>query len=577
MSISLSPHARHSFPLRTAFTLVELAVFMVILSMVAVNVVTMSDETSATAQSKGSKETLRKIEKALDLYFAANDAYPCPADLEALLGHNDFGEEDCTPSEVTNANAAGTGDDKTIFYGAVPTKILGLQPEDAADEWGGRIVYFVAEEATTDAGYRAMSHDLHYIEVFHQCAVDECGAGNLDSVVDGDDDVLTKQAVYALLSYGDDGFGGYSYSGKARDGESSHYLTVEEKVNFIDDAYFMDASNPDESQVAYDDLFFFKEKIHNLNDFVGVKSDNVGGTVALNGNVLLWLDAQDAETVVMSTVIHNEQVLQLVSQWKNKHVDELAHAQQFDIEKRPFYYANLEHSNHPYIRFDDTDDSNTKSDLLTISGVTFANANEFALFAVVFPEDPGTDENVIISTADHTNHDGFSFYIDNNNDSRLDILSGGGDAASAGCGNDGDMECFYKASDNVYSDNTSNVTKPQLYSINNSSTDLDSPNGEFTYFFRNADDDLDISTTDNLGYVETVINGAVSPQHATGGATEITIGYGDLDGTDEFFKGGIGEIILFDSALTVVAQREIECYLSQKWDLDLVITGTDCI
>lgn len=138
------------------FTLVELAVVMVISGLVMGSVVTMVKPVVQKVQMDTSKNTMDKIAKALAGYAVRNNRLPCPAAPN--------------PTNEPLGSERGSGTDGTGFgtcinadvEGIVPFRTVGLRQKDVQDSWGRYITYrvspaFAVNPVTAPAGY----NDIH--------------------------------------------------------------------------------------------------------------------------------------------------------------------------------------------------------------------------------------------------------------------------------------------------------------------------------------------------------------------------------------------------------------------------------
>lgn len=178
------------------FTLIEVAILLVIVGTVAVGGLTIVSVLTDARRSETSLDRLDLVEKALQSYVEEFSCLPCPANgaLSSALAENNFGRSldtgglvggNCTANACQLANAV------------VPWRTLGLSEEQAVDGWGNRIRYYVGggTPCTAAAGLQDTS------------GMDRCGtnypAGNV-VVNDNDSAASTTNAAYALVSSGPD-------------------------------------------------------------------------------------------------------------------------------------------------------------------------------------------------------------------------------------------------------------------------------------------------------------------------------------------------------------------------------------
>lgn len=126
------------------FTLTEMAVVLVILSLLmgyflAGGVAFMDLQSVKQTQAK-----LKTIESALVGYVAVHGRLPCPADGRAATG-------------VEYGSVAGCTDNQQ--YGVVPWTTIGLSEADSVDAWNYRITYRVGNQLWVDQGMNMASCD----------------------------------------------------------------------------------------------------------------------------------------------------------------------------------------------------------------------------------------------------------------------------------------------------------------------------------------------------------------------------------------------------------------------------------
>ena len=133
------------------FTLIELSIVLVILSMllgVMVTVVPVQENKDSAAQTK---DNLKFIEDAMLAYFNQRGYLPCPAPLNSVINSSGFGVSstagvsDCVLAAPSGTTDVGSGSDR-IRIGGVPTRELKIPDSYAFDGWNNRITYVTAAE-----------------------------------------------------------------------------------------------------------------------------------------------------------------------------------------------------------------------------------------------------------------------------------------------------------------------------------------------------------------------------------------------------------------------------------------------
>jgi len=206
---------------QAGFSLVELStVLVIIITIVYISVIggVRMVESARRAQTVNK---LDAIEQALMAFRVANNRLPCPADIALPSSDTNFGVESVNPGDCTDGGVAtydGNGNRPTVVVGVptanyksvaahtskivegtVPVVALNLPSEYMYDGWKHHIAYAVNAAAT---GINAMQEE---------------GAADVGKIVvnDAGGGQRSNSALYALISFGADGHGGF-LSGGAR-------------------------------------------------------------------------------------------------------------------------------------------------------------------------------------------------------------------------------------------------------------------------------------------------------------------------------------------------------------------------
>ena len=186
------------------FTLLELSVVLLIISLMVGFGLEATLSTLKTNEITTTRERLKVIRQAMDLYLQQNSRYPCPARLTDVPGGNTYGvESSAAPAVVTNcatqaANpAAGVTDTGTIRIGAVPIRALNLPDEYLRDAWNNKFTYAVSRALTTTATYGGGVGTVGITDGF---------ANNVTAV---------ESPAYVIFSHGPDQKGAYNYKAAA--------------------------------------------------------------------------------------------------------------------------------------------------------------------------------------------------------------------------------------------------------------------------------------------------------------------------------------------------------------------------
>lgn len=201
----------------SGFTLLELAIVLVIIALVTGMAITSGISVVETARLTATQKKMKAIDDALMQYRASNDRLPCPANLTITPGSANYGLEAgagagsaigtgtgvCTGTGMLPAanftGAGATNTFQTAAEGAIPAITLGLPPDFMYDGWGNRFRYAV------DISYTAGG-------MFASSQVG-CTPNAAITVNDSNGNARSSGSVYALISSGANGHGAYTSEG----------------------------------------------------------------------------------------------------------------------------------------------------------------------------------------------------------------------------------------------------------------------------------------------------------------------------------------------------------------------------
>lgn len=204
---------------RTGFTLVEMSVVLVVIAGITAMGVTAGMEAIESARRVSTDKKLDEIEKALLAFRGRYERLPCPGDAALAASNSNFGYEaqnnngTCTGGTpaATYVTSAATG---AVPSGAVPVRTLGLPDEFMVDGWGRKFMYEVTPAMTRDDAFLDS-------QMFDSCAI---------SVTNHAGGTLPLNPVYALVSHGKNGIGGYinttRQTGTAGTNEQTNIRTI---------------------------------------------------------------------------------------------------------------------------------------------------------------------------------------------------------------------------------------------------------------------------------------------------------------------------------------------------------------
>lgn len=160
---------------QSGFTLIELAIVILISSLILVGAITLASVSLRKIQYDETQEKLEKIADALAIYVHEYGRLPCPADHRRTAAVEPYGSPLNSGANgtqvmatcggvVTGNNNAAIGN----FAGIVPFRVLGLKEEDVRDAWGHFITYKAApiltgRDADSQLSNNAVNSDVHML------------------------------------------------------------------------------------------------------------------------------------------------------------------------------------------------------------------------------------------------------------------------------------------------------------------------------------------------------------------------------------------------------------------------------
>lgn len=230
---------------RFGFSLLELSVVMVVLSLIAGFGINMGAGALKAADRVTTQERLNTIKIALDSFAKTNGYLPCPADRQWRLTDANFGVEvrvgTYTGSLSGNPVCGNSGTSLVqvgasagrVFIGGIPTRTLGLPDAYAGDAWGSKFTYAVSAPHTADilsyyrndtAGngtgqisirYGDRSGTNYSLTTITQNTGDPASTTLLPSISSLTPGTPTHAATYAVVSHGRDRRGAFPLNGSA--------------------------------------------------------------------------------------------------------------------------------------------------------------------------------------------------------------------------------------------------------------------------------------------------------------------------------------------------------------------------
>ncbi|MEJ0010876.1 MAG: prepilin-type N-terminal cleavage/methylation domain-containing protein [Alphaproteobacteria bacterium] len=173
-------HCRHGF------TLIELAIVLVIVSLMTGFAMKATQSTASVNCYDQTRVQLRTISTSIQNYVRTQSKYPMPARLNAGVTDPTFGKSD-SGANLDHCDTGGNCSAGKLWFGALPFATLGLPPSYAADCWGNKFRYVVTDGLTG--------------------GMSSAGAITVRTGTIGSSTPLTSTAAFAVISHGQDSLG----------------------------------------------------------------------------------------------------------------------------------------------------------------------------------------------------------------------------------------------------------------------------------------------------------------------------------------------------------------------------------
>jgi prepilin-type N-terminal cleavage/methylation domain-containing protein len=190
---------------RQGFTLLEMSIVLVLVSVIAGSVAVIFSSVLKKHQVEQTLAKMETIQQALYEYRVAFNRLPCPADATTPLGNAQFGIAasnmgSCTGGVPAVNFTGGGGSLQDERQGMVPTQTLHLPDDYAFDGWGRRIMYTINRDLTQIGAFNIVN------------GIDPTTRMSINNAQGFPNTIL---AGYVLTSYGPNGHGAYPRKGGA--------------------------------------------------------------------------------------------------------------------------------------------------------------------------------------------------------------------------------------------------------------------------------------------------------------------------------------------------------------------------
>ncbi|MCE3255014.1 MAG: hypothetical protein K0R25_508 [Rickettsiaceae bacterium] len=269
---------------RTGFSLIELAIVILIVSILITGSLTVSKTSINVAKNKVTKEKMATIYDALTNFLNANRRLPCPSLLNVAKGGNsgttttpnniNYGQEVGTTGGVVGTGVCSnaivaTTNAPNLAYGGVPFLALGLDPDMAEDGFGTKFTY-VVDSRFTKASTSTASTDGFEITKGSPAPADTSTTDLSSADIQGPSGTAllgNKNAIMVLISHGSNKFRGFNATSTKINADST---VTDENENGCTAGSNSDCTTP--TTTAFDRDFMAYSTDANFDDFVLYKT-----------------------------------------------------------------------------------------------------------------------------------------------------------------------------------------------------------------------------------------------------------------------------------------------------------------
>lgn len=283
---------------KRAFTLLELSLVILIVSILVVGSMSASITTINKSKYKSTKERMDIIYKAFGNYFAINGSLPCPAPINTLDTASTYGASGSGAGDCNSSGEDVFDGGTNLVYGMVPIQDLDLPADMASDGFGTKFTYIVNVNFTDPTNSVFIGSDTGNITI--------------NEAVSGGTQVITTEAMFVLISHGENKLGGFNNNSSSQNStssntsEASNYggtFNTSANTATYDNTFVSNAINSED----FDDIIYYKTRNQMVVDFDAyekIKCDGADATItdtSCDGGSCSWSNARYNQVAVSST------------------------------------------------------------------------------------------------------------------------------------------------------------------------------------------------------------------------------------------------------------------------------------
>lgn len=302
---------------KKAFSLLELSIVVLIISIMVIGSMTSSITALNNAKYKATRDRMAEIYKALGVYLLVNKALPCPASLEDLKSSSsNYGVAGTTVGTCNSGDGVYVGNSSPssgFAYGMIPVQTLGLNADMAEDGFGNRFTYIVATAFTQPD-----------VEISDSTGFGRATATSIMTVKESLDtsgstyQTNTSDAIFVIISHGANGYGAFGTDSAAQNSASSDSQELKNHATYgsfssgsssgtatfySGSAFIASASNSG----TFDDVVFYRSRNMMVLDYdamnlIVCRADGTNsGDYTLSSTTFAWPQTDYGEIVSATT------------------------------------------------------------------------------------------------------------------------------------------------------------------------------------------------------------------------------------------------------------------------------------
>lgn len=281
---------------KKAFSLIELSIVIVIVSIMITGVLSVSVSSINNAKIKTTNDRMKEVYKAMGNFLLANKRLPCPAAITKVKSvDSDYGAEVGGGTECSGAGVYQSTTVSTLVYGMVPIRALGLANDMAEDGFESKITYIVDKDMTNT------------FEASPTLGNATFSTGTSTSILTINDkpggvtQAVTADAIMALISHGANKSGAFNANSSTQNTRSSNADEMENDATTFDNAptpktavFNATIISSSADSDVFDDIVFFKLRNDFVQDFNAMflipceGDDNTGNFTANTSDVYYY-------------------------------------------------------------------------------------------------------------------------------------------------------------------------------------------------------------------------------------------------------------------------------------------------